>query len=236
MIAYKKINLISLFLLSLLTLSFSLSITILSPESESYVNTKDFIVSFELKNVNTYANCSIQRANYGLTGKGYLTEGVHTLFISSDGTTFPDGYHNLTISCKDLTQYKKSSININKSTPNTDITFYDILMFTSFILTFISILLFFPLGFLKLFKIDNPIYYGMISICVMVIISLGLNNFNWFFTNQPYLYYLSLFLGFGNVLYSIPHYIHNKLEDIKNTKVYGKDYKERFKSRSRRGK
>ena len=222
----RNINLtILLLMIFCLTNVNSLAIDITYPTNEQYIIQKDIDLIYTLSDANGSINCSVTRNAVLLYGKSYLTEGQNMFFITQNNLT--EGYLKLTVSCADDSDVASEYIYINKATLNNEITITDIFYFITFISIFISILLFAPFGFLKPLNIENPIHYGMIAVTLSVLIALGLNQFNFFFNLQPLLYYIGIMINIGNILLSIPNYIHNSLQTLQNKKVFGseKDYR-----------
>jgi hypothetical protein len=57
----------------------------------------------------------------------------------------------------------------------------------------------------------------------MVLIGLGLNDLNYFYNRLPILYFIGIFICFGNVLLSIPEYIHIKMEEFQKKRLFGSE-------------
>lgn len=218
-----KYNVLFILLLSLISVN-ALTITITYPQSDTHVLDKDFLVNYQLTGVNTYANCTVSKGATLMYGKANLSEGNNFFLVSKDGYNFTDGYKNISISCTDLTETKNSYVMFYKSSPNDDISLYDIFLLITFISIFLSFILFFPFGMFKQIGITNPIHYGLISITIIIIISLGLNEMNWFYNRLPELYFIGILLGIGNILFSIPDYIHQSLQEAQRKKIFGDNW------------
>jgi hypothetical protein len=221
---FKKINLktVSLclmFFIFSLTLTNALNINIENYSPEDYVLENHFIIVYSLTGVNTYANCSILESSTPLYGKAFLGNGSHSFLITKDDVN--DGFLNMRITCTDLSVSREASVHLNKISHNENISFIDIFYFLSFICCLLSILFFAPLGILKQLKVTKPIFYGVISFILIIIITYSLNDLNWFYNKLPSFYLIIIFLNMGNIFLSIPHYFKDKLDEIKRKKVFG---------------